>query len=244
LVLSTASDGRIVWASESGSNPGARLDLQGSDGNLVLYDKNMKPLWASKPHKGAKKAVLHDDCTFSVVDGSDRTLWSLGTSCSAPAPVPMPLPTPPPSPPPTPVPAPVPAPVPMPLPTPPPSPPPTPVIAADTLLVDQQLLPDQHLVSASGLVRLEMQKSDGNLVIYNSKKAVWSAKISKHSGAHLIMQSDGNLVVYDGTKPLWSTGKHSEAVKAVLQDDCDLVLLSSSGSALWSLGTKCNSLFV
>jgi cell wall-associated NlpC family hydrolase len=50
--------------------------------------------------------------------------------------------------------------------------------------------------------RLDMQ-SDGNLVLYSGKKAIWASHTSGHPGAHLALQDDGNLVVYFGATVLW-----------------------------------------
>jgi hypothetical protein len=89
--------------------------------------------------------------------------------------------------------------------------------------------------SANGKYGLVLQ-SDGNLVLYQGKKALWSTVTGKHPGAFAAMQTDGNLVVYSrAKKALWAsdTGKHSGAYLAV-QDDGNLVIYSSAKKALWS----------
>jgi hypothetical protein len=49
------------------------------------------------------------------------------------------------------------------------------------------------------------------------------------------MQTDGNFVVYQGTKPLWSTstGGHPGASLAV-QDDGNLVVYGKDKKVLWA----------
>jgi hypothetical protein len=131
-------------------------------------------------------------------------------------------------------------------PTPPPAPtPPTPA-SASTLAPGSSLGPFAHLVSASGAAHLEMQGSDGNLVLYSNSggnnRVVWSSNTTGHPGAHLDFQgSDGDLVLYDATttKALWSTGAKRGATEVTLQDDCNLVTTDGSGAVLWVLGTTC-----
>jgi len=54
----------------------------------------------------------------------------------------------------------------------------------------------------------------------------------------LNMQTDGNLVEYGGGRPIWSTDTQGNSGdRAVMQDDGNLVVYSSSGAALWSSGT-------
>ena len=133
-----------------------------------------------------------------------------------------------------------------PSPTPPSPAPPSPTPpGADRLAPGDSLGPGAHLVSASGKARLEVQATDGNLVLYDSAGAViWSADTTGNPGAHLDFQgSDGNLVLYDSgtTHALWSSGPQGGAASAVvLQDDCNLVITDTGGAALWSLGKTCS----
>jgi hypothetical protein len=118
------------------------------------------------------------------------------------------------------------------------------VPSIDTLLADHILQSGDHLVSANGKVRLEMQAADGNLVLYDKDgMVVWSSKTTKHGGATLSLQkSDGNLVIYDTShKALWSSTPHKGATKAVLHDDCSFTVADDEGNVLWSLGTVCSS---
>jgi exopolysaccharide biosynthesis protein len=79
-------------------------------------------------------------------------------------------------------------------------------------------------------------QTDGNLVLYHGKKALWSTVTGGHAGATAIMQTDGNLVVYSSAKKaLWSsnTGRHAGAT-LVVQNDGNLVIYSKAKKALWS----------
>lgn len=81
-----------------------------------------------------------------------------------------------------------------------------------------------------------LQQTDGNLVLYRGKTALWSTVTSGHAGASAVMQTDGNLVVYStAKKPLWQsdTARHPGAT-LVVQDDGNLVIYSTAKKALWS----------
>lgn len=127
-------------------------------------------------------------------------------------------------------------------PTPPTPPAPTPP-AQSTIARGGSLKAGEHLVSSSGNSHLEMQASDGNLVLYHGTEVVWSSNTTAHPGAHLEFQgSDGNLVLYDAstTTALWSSGALGDATEVVLQDNCNLDMLDNKGAILWSLGTRCS----
>ena len=96
------------------------------------------------------------------------------------------------------------------------------------------------LNSPNGDYSLAMQ-TDGNLVLYCNKKALWSTNThGKIVSGGLTFQTDGNLVLYDPTrKPLWHSGTHgTEASKMVLQDDGNLVLYTDGNEAVWATGTN------
>jgi hypothetical protein len=99
----------------------------------------------------------------------------------------------------------------------------------------QVLRAGKFVRSPNGKYRL-IQQTDGNLVLYQGKKALWSTVTGKHPGAYTAMQTDGNLVVYSKSKkPLWysNTAGNSGAELAV-QDDGNLVIYSAAKKALWS----------
>jgi hypothetical protein len=99
-----------------------------------------------------------------------------------------------------------------------------------------------HLVSCDGRFSLDMQATDGNLVLYFGSDALWSSTTSGHAGDHASMQTDGNLVVYSATSTaLWQAETSGNAgAYLVMQSDGNLVIYSASQVALWSSGTCCH----
>ncbi|MFB9369000.1 hypothetical protein [Kitasatospora albolonga] len=84
------------------------------------------------------------------------------------------------------------------------------------------------------------QQADGNPVLADAGRALWSAGTWGHPGAYLFVQSDGNVVVYDDTaRPLWSTRTWGhQGAYLVVQTDGDLVLYDADGVVpLWASGT-------
>ena len=52
------------------------------DGNLVVYDGNGKPLWASNTAGNAGSiAVMQDDGNFVVYDANSKPIWATNTCC-------------------------------------------------------------------------------------------------------------------------------------------------------------------
>ncbi|HEX6687150.1 MAG TPA: NlpC/P60 family protein [Solirubrobacterales bacterium] len=95
-----------------------------------------------------------------------------------------------------------------------------------------RLVAGQGLVSANRDYQLIMQP-DGNLVLYQSGRALWSSETSGHPGAFAVMQEDGNLVVYDGATALWNSGTWGfPKASLVLQDDSNLVIYQQ-GHPVW-----------
>lgn len=116
--------------------------------------------------------------------------------------------------------------------------------AADTLPAGEKLEAGSGLVSESGSAQLNLQKSDGNLVLYAEpgQTVLWSAKgAGGNPGDRLQMQGDGNLVLYSsGGTALWSAGTTgSGATNAVLHGNCSFALYTSTGEEVWSTGTRC-----
>lgn len=96
----------------------------------------------------------------------------------------------------------------------------------------QWLTPGQGLFSPNGRYRAIMQ-GDGNFVVYDRGRAIWSSRTNRQPGAALAMQGDGNLVVYRLRKPLWSSRTHRHpGAYVVMQSDGNLVIYK--GRALWS----------
>ncbi len=108
--------------------------------------------------------------------------------------------------------------------------------AGDQLSADQALNPGESIRSPNGRFVATMQ-NDGNLVVYEGSRALWSSQTPGNPNTRAVMQADGNLVLYqNGNNVLWSsqTNGHPGAVTRV-QDDGALVVLLN-GTAIWSSG--------
>lgn len=104
------------------------------------------------------------------------------------------------------------------------------------LYVGNLLSAGYSLFSANA--ELAMQ-TDGNLVVYTrtGRRPLWSPH-KYGTGAWLTLQSDGNLVVYTNNGAIWATGTVGAlSYRAVLQDDCNFVIYSRAGAAIWATGT-------
>lgn len=121
--------------------------------------------------------------------------------------------------------------------------------SSGTTFTDQSLITNQKLMSGNvmysgqwlttpdGRYRLVLQ-TDGNLVLYGSRGALWSSGTYGKKTASLIAQPDGNLVLYntDGY-PIWASGTYGAGYSTlVMQTDGNLVLYGS-GRPVWSSGT-------
>jgi hypothetical protein len=112
----------------------------------------------------------------------------------------------------------------------------TPQASTATLGVGQTLAAGARLVSPNAQYRLEMQSTDGNLVLYRGSTATWSTG-PKGAGARAAMQDDGNLVIYVGSVAKWSSGTAGLGAASLrLQDDGNAVIYQGP-RPLWSTGT-------
>ncbi len=106
-----------------------------------------------------------------------------------------------------------------------------PAFARDTLGSGEMLYKGETLKSPNGQYQLILQ-NDGNLVLYNGSKAIWSTGTQGKQGRKLIMQSDGNLVLYGRGGPIWATntsGNRDAYLK--IQNDGNLAIYK----AVWSI---------
>ena len=113
----------------------------------------------------------------------------------------------------------------------------------DRLSEGQTLSPNHYITSADGSFVLAMQ-SDGNLVIYGNKGAIWSSGTDKYPGSYLGVQGDGNVVVYrsDNKSSVWAVNAGTaEAPSLVMQNDGNLVLYNSAGKPYWASDTVMRS---
>jgi hypothetical protein len=108
----------------------------------------------------------------------------------------------------------------------------------DTLYSGIRLYPGQSLESKNGQYRLAMQ-TDGNLVIYSSKGAIWASGTGGKNVKDVDMQTDGNLVIYNTSgKPLWYSATSGKGPSTLhMQADGNLVLYDGDGHATWASGT-------
>ena len=123
--------------------------------------------------------------------------------------------------------------------TPPPPPGPPAAAGCGIVGVNQVLGRGQSKASCGGRVTFAHQ-GDGNVVVYDGGRAVWSTGTHGRATDALVMQGDGNMVLYaPGGRPIWSTSTHGRpnTVLAV-QDDGNVVLYAPGGRAVWSTGTN------
>jgi MYXO-CTERM domain-containing protein len=92
--------------------------------------------------------------------------------------------------------------------------------------------------SCDGRFSLAMQ-ADGNVVLYDRGKALWSTGTNATGGFTLAMQTDGNLVVYTSAGcPVWASDTSGNpGASLAVQSDGNLVIYTSAGKAIWATGT-------
>lgn len=109
--------------------------------------------------------------------------------------------------------------------------------AKENLRANEKLTPGQFL--KNGPYKLILQ-ADGNLVLYDSGKALWSSKTAGVAVREAIMQSDGNFVLYKhNNKPVWNSGTHGKRGSYLsLQADGNVVIYyDPPPKAVWNSGT-------
>ncbi|MFF1817382.1 hypothetical protein ACFVWG_08805 [Kribbella sp. NPDC058245] len=104
-----------------------------------------------------------------------------------------------------------------------------------TLGFNRLLKYPEYLTSVNRTYKVYMQ-SDGNLVLYKGKTALWSTK-TQSKGAFAAMQSDGNLVVYSAAKKaLWSSKTTRKGSVLVAQNNGDVQIVNGR-TVVWHTGT-------
>lgn len=103
----------------------------------------------------------------------------------------------------------------------------------DRLLVNQSLKVNQSLTSGDGRFTLVMQ-GDGNLVLYEGRRARWESRTTGRGAVTAVMQGDANFVLYDkANRPIWATDTDGGGgAFIVLQNDGNLVIYRGS-RAIW-----------
>jgi kumamolisin len=97
--------------------------------------------------------------------------------------------------------------------------------------------------SCDGRFTLDMQASDGNLVLYwNGHGALWASNTEGNPGAYAVVQDDGNFVVYSTKKKaLWNSGSFGNPGAFLkVQDDGNLVVYNPGRQPLWNSQTCCH----
>ena len=218
------ADGNVVlygpsgamWATDTNGTATAFFAMQ-TDGNLVLYDRYLRPIWETytSGRHGAWLA-LQDDGNAVLYHGGG-VLFATDTVVGvAPAPAPEPEPAP----------APAPAPSPSPSPT------------CGLLGADHALAPGAALSSCDGRFVL-VHQGDGNVVLYQGSTALFHTGTHGQTTSSLVMQSDGNLVLYtpEGT-PIWHTGTHGNPGSTLAVQDDGNVVIYAAGGPVWASGTN------
>jgi len=183
------ADGRPGFATRTRA-AGAALALQ-SDGNVVIYDSQGRPLWASGTggSGGSDQLVMQDDGNL-VFYGPRGAVWATGLPSQGVLRAPGELSS------------------------------GTALSSADHrfaavmqgdgnfVVYDRgRALWASHTQAPGSVLILQ---TDGNLVVYDrSGHPLWSTRTSGSGGANqLAMQDDGNLVLYGASGAVWSTGTH------------------------------------
>lgn len=127
-------------------------------------------------------------------------------------------------------------------------PPPSPL--GDTLQPNQLLNPDQYLSSSNPTLYgvrvykyfLNMQGTDGNLVLYGPSGALWATYTQGNPRAYAVMQGpDGNFVVYrQGGIAIWNSQTQGNPnAYLAMQGDGNVVIYRQGGVAIWASNTCC-----
>lgn len=197
-------DERPLWASNTiESGGGNELRMQ-HDGNLIVYDENMTPVWSSNTQLVGDYLMCRDDGNLGVFGLNGETKWTTGTTQSRQfylkyfKKITFYF-----------------------------------LFSGDILPKGAKLKNTQSLISSNGRFRATLSeegrfglyagsrllwqaeplkgfatqllmKDDGNLVLISRDgEELWSAKTR---GDHLVCQDDGNLILFDASrKPVWSS---------------------------------------
>src|SRR6185437_13947006 len=99
----------------------------------------------------------------------------------------------------------------------------------DRLVPTGTLVTPWYLHSASATYQAVMQ-SDGNFVIYQGTRPLWSSRSSGHPGSRLTFQTDGNVVIRSAQgAATWSSGTQGRHPSTLtIQSDGNLVIRSGA----------------
>jgi Domain of unknown function (DUF4476) len=82
-------------------------------------------------------------------------------------------------------------------------------------------------------------QDDGNLVLYTAEgKPLWASNTGGIKSDRCLMQTDGNVVIYNGSQPTWSSNTYGNPnARLVMQDDGNLVIYTTGNKAIWASNT-------
>jgi hypothetical protein len=83
LVLYSNRFGKALWASNTAGQPGESCVMQ-PDGNLVIYDGDGHPLWASNTNTPGSRLVMQDDANAVIYRPNTTPVWASKTDRTTP----------------------------------------------------------------------------------------------------------------------------------------------------------------
>lgn len=108
------------------------------------------------------------------------------------------------------------------------------------LRTGQSLRAGKFIKSCDGNFNLVFQ-TDGNLVLYQSGRALWSSGTHGSGATRVVFQEDGNLVIYGKTGPVWSSNTFGNiGARLVVQNDGNVVVYSYADRPLWASNSNSN----
>src|SRR5207237_529299 len=111
-------------------------------------------------------------------------------------------------------------------------------LGTDRLYSGQTMSAAQYILSGNVQDVLILQ-TDGNLVLYHNRTAIWNSRTAGSGATQLKMQMDGNLVLYTaaGTAVWNSHTAGSGHGVVVMQSDGNLEVYSDSAGSTWQTNT-------
>jgi hypothetical protein len=230
-------EGKALWSSETGGNPGSYAVMQG-EGNLVVYDGSTATWNSSTWGFSGAYLVLQNEGNLVVYQdghplwdwgsgylGNELNQWKLEPGAYLLSPnheyelV---------------------------------------MQSSDGNLVlyhDGQALWSSQTGGNPG--SYAVMQSDGNFVVYDGATAKWNSSTWGFPGAYLVLQNEGNVVIYEDGRPVWDWGSGylgdelnqwklepgayllspNHEYELVMQSSDGNLVLYHSGQALWSSQT-------
>lgn len=111
-------------------------------------------------------------------------------------------------------------------------------LGTDRLYSGQTMSAGQY-ISSGNVQNVLILQSDGNLVLYHNRTALWNSHTAGSGATILKMQLDGNLVLYNATgTAVWNSHTPNTGHGfAVMQSDGNFVVYSDSSGSTWQTNT-------